>query len=240
MNRMKGKQIMKLIGLQKMTVLDFPGRVACVVFTFGCNFRCPFCHNASLVMGEGESDITEEEFFAYLKKRQGILDGVVVTGGEPLLQKDIEDFLRKIKSLGYEIKLDTNGTFPEKLKNIVNEGLVDYVAMDIKNAPEYYAITSGKEDIDLTKIKESVYFLINEAQVEYEFRTTVIAQFHSESVMDEIGEMIKGAKNYYLQGFVDSGDLIGENLSALPKANMQKMADRVSQYVQNVSLRGVN
>lgn len=240
MNRMKGKQIMKLIGLQKMTVLDFPGRVACIVFTFGCNFRCPFCHNASLVMGEGESDITEEEFFAYLKKRQGILDGVVVTGGEPLLQKDIEDFLRKIKSLGYEIKLDTNGTFPEKLKNIVNEGLVDYVAMDIKNAPEYYAITSGKEDIDLTKIKESVDFLINEAQVEYEFRTTVVAQFHSESVMDEIGEMIKGAKNYYLQGFVDSGDLIGENLSALPKANMQKMADRVSQYVQNVSLRGVN
>ncbi|MBP3329527.1 MAG: anaerobic ribonucleoside-triphosphate reductase activating protein [Clostridia bacterium] len=231
---------MKLIGLQKMTVLDFPGRVACIVFTFGCNFRCPFCHNASLVMGEGESDITEEEFFAYLKKRQGILDGVVVTGGEPLLQKDIEDFLRKIKSLGYEIKLDTNGTFPEKLKNIVNEGLVDYVAMDIKNAPEYYAITSGKEDIDLTKIKESVDFLINEAQVEYEFRTTVVAQFHSESVMDEIGEMIKGAKNYYLQGFVDSGDLIGENLSALPKANMQKMADRVSQYVQNVSLRGVN
>ncbi len=240
MNRMKGKQIMKLIGLQKMTVLDFPGRVACIVFTFGCNFRCPFCHNASLVMGEGESDITEEEFFAYLKKRQGILDGVVVTGGEPLLQKDIEDFLRKIKSLGYEIKLDTNGTFPEKLKNIVNEGLVDYVAMDIKNAPEYYAITSGKEDVDLTKIEESVDFLINEAQVEYEFRTTVVAQFHSESVMDEIGEMIKGAKNYYLQGFVDSGDLIGENLSALPKANMQKMADRVSQYVQNVSLRGVN
>lgn len=240
MNRMKGKQIMKLIGLQKMTVLDFPGRVACIVFTFGCNFRCPFCHNASLVMGEGESDITEEEFFAYLKKRQGILDGVVVTGGEPLLQKDIEGFLRKIKSLGFEIKLDTNGTFPEKLKNIVNEGLVDYVAMDIKNAPEYYAITSGKEDIDLTKIKESVDFLINEAQVEYEFRTTVVAQFHSESVMDEIGEMIKGAKNYYLQGFVDSGDLIGENLSALPKANMQKMADRVSQYVQNVSLRGVN
>lgn len=240
MNRMKGKQIMKLIGLQKMTVLDFPGRVACIVFTFGCNFRCPFCHNASLVMGEGESDITEEEFFAYLKKRQGILDGVVVTGGEPLLQKDIEDFLRKIKSLGYEIKLDTNGTFPEKLKNVVNEGLVDYVAMDIKNAPEYYAITSGKEDVDLTKIKASVDFLINEAQVEYEFRTTVVAQFHSESVMDEIGEMIKGAKNYYLQGFVDSGDLIGENLSALPKANMQKMADRVSQYVQNVSLRGVN
>ncbi|MBE6782508.1 MAG: anaerobic ribonucleoside-triphosphate reductase activating protein [Ruminococcaceae bacterium] len=231
---------MKLIGLQKMTVLDFPGRVACIVFTFGCNFRCPFCHNASLVMGDGNSDITEEDFFAYLKKRQGILDGVVVTGGEPLLQKGIEDFLRKIKSLGYEIKLDTNGTFPEKLKSIVKEGIVDYVAMDIKNAPEYYGITSGKEDIDIAKIKESVDFLINQEKVEYEFRTTVVAQFHSESMMDEIGEFIKGAKNYYLQGFVDSGDLIGSNMSALPKANMEKMADIVGKYVENVSLRGVN
>ena len=231
---------MKIIGLQKMTVLDFPGRVACIVFTYGCNFRCPFCHNASLVTGDGQCDITEDDFFAYLKKRQGILDGVVVTGGEPLLQKDIEDFLRKIKSLGYEIKLDTNGTFPEKLKSIVNEGLVDYVAMDIKNAPEYYAVTSGKENIDIDKIKESVDFLINQDKAEYEFRTTVVAQFHSESMMDEIGEFIKGAKNYYLQGFVDSGDLIGENMSALPKANMQKMADRVKPYVENVSLRGVN
>lgn len=231
---------MKIIGLQKMTVLDFPGRVACIVFTYGCNFRCPFCHNASLVTGDGQCDITEDDFFAYLKKRQGILDGVVVTGGEPLLQKDIEAFLRKIKSLGYEIKLDTNGTFPEKLKSIVNEGLVDYVAMDIKNAPEYYAVTSGKENIDIDKIKESIDFLINQDKAEYEFRTTVVAQFHSESMMDEIGEFIKGAKNYYLQGFVDSGDLIGENMSALPKANMQKMADRVKPYVENVSLRGVN
>ncbi|MBQ7957257.1 MAG: anaerobic ribonucleoside-triphosphate reductase activating protein [Clostridia bacterium] len=231
---------MKLIGLQKMTVLDFPGRVACIVFTFGCNFRCPFCHNASLVMGDGESDVSEDEFFAYLKKRQGILDGVVVTGGEPLLQKDIEDFLRKIKAFGYEIKLDTNGTFPEKLKSIVNEGLVDYVAMDIKNTPEHYAVTIGKDEFDIDCIRESVDFLINQDKVEYEFRTTVVAQFHSEEMMDEIGEFIKGAKNYYLQGFVDSGDLIGENMSALPKANMQKMADRIRPYVQNVNLRGVN
>ena len=231
---------MKLIGLQKMTVLDFPGRVACIVFTFGCNFRCPFCHNASLVLGDCDNEVTEEEIFAYLKKRQGILDGVVVTGGEPLLQKDIEDFLRKIKALGFEIKLDTNGTFPDKLKNIVNEGLVDYVAMDIKNSPEYYSVTAGVENLNLDKIKESVDFLINQDKVSYEFRTTVVAQYHSEAMMDEIGEFIKGAKNYYLQGFVDSGDLIGSNLSALPKANLQKMADRVSKYVENVSLRGVN
>ena len=231
---------MKLIGMQKMTVLDFPGRVACIVFTFGCNFRCPFCHNASLVVGDGNSGISEDEVFSYLKKRQGILDGVVVTGGEPLLQKDIEDFLRKIKDMGFEVKLDTNGTFPETLKKIVNEGLADYVAMDIKNAPEYYAVTSGVENLNLDKIKESVDFLINQNKVPYEFRTTIVAQYHSEDMMDEIGKFIKGAKNYYLQGFVDSGDTIVENLSALPKANMQKMADRISKYVENVSLRGIN
>lgn len=231
---------MKLVGLQKMTVLDFPGRVACIVFTFGCNFRCPFCHNASLVVGDSDNQITEDEIFAYLKKRQGILDGVVVTGGEPLLQKDIEDFLRKIKTLGFEIKLDTNGTFPDKLKNIVNEGLVDYVAMDIKNSPEYYSVTAGVEDLNLEKIKESVDFLIGQNKVPYEFRTTIVAQYHSEDMMDKIGEFIKGAENYYLQGFVDSGDLIGNNLSALPKANMQKMAERISKYVKNVSLRGIN
>ena len=230
---------MKLIGLQKMTVLDFPGRVACIVFTFGCNFRCPFCHNASLVTGDGESDVSEEEFFSFLKKRKGLLDGVCVTGGEPLLQNDIEDFLFKIKELGYQVKLDTNGMFPEKLKKVVKAGLVDYVAMDIKNSPEYYAVTVGKEELDFEKIKESVDFLINEADVEYEFRTTVVAEFHTESAFDDIGELIKGAKNYYLQSFVDSGDLIGNNLNALPKNIMQKMADRVSKYVQNVSLRGV-
>lgn len=231
---------MKLIGLQKMTVLDFPGRVACIVFTYGCNFRCPFCHNASLVTGDGESNVSEEEFFAYLKKRQGILDGVVVTGGEPLLQNGIEEFLFKIKSMGFEIKLDTNGTFPEKLKNIVNKGLVDYVAMDIKNTPENYAITIGKDEFDIGCIKESVDFLINQDKVEYEFRTTIVAQFHTLSMMDEIGEFIKGAKNYYLQGFVDSGDLISDKMSALPKANMEKMAEKVKPYVENVSLRGVN
>lgn len=233
-------EYMKLIGLQKMTVLDFPGRVACIVFTFGCNFRCPFCHNASLVLGEGDSDITEEEFFSYLQKRKGILDGVCVTGGEPLLQKDIEVFLGKIKALGYEIKLDTNGMFPDKLKEIVNAGLVDYVAMDIKNSPEYYAVTVGKEEIDFEKIKESVDFLINEASVDYEFRTTVVAEFHTESAFEEIGKFIKGAKKYYLQGFVDSGDLIGNNLTALPKNIMEKMAERVKPYVENVELRGVN
>lgn len=230
---------MKLVGLQKMTVLDFPGRVACIVFAFGCNFKCPFCHNASLVVGEGESYITEDEFFDYLKKRQGILDGVCVTGGEPLIQNDIEDFLKKIKSFGYQIKLDTNGSYPEKLKKLVREDLVDYVAMDIKNSPEFYSVTAGKDDVDFEKIKQSIDFLINEADIEYEFRTTVVAEFHNEEVFDDIGKLIKGAKNYYLQGFVDSGDLIGKNLTALPKQIMQKIAKRVEPYVENVGIRGV-
>lgn len=232
---------MKLIGLQKMTVLDFPGRVACIVFTYGCNFRCPFCHNASLVLGDGKSDVTEEEFFEFLKKRQGLLDGVSITGGEPLLQHGIEDFLRKIKSLGYEVKVDTNGMYPEVLKKIVNGGLVDYVAMDIKNSPENYPITVGLEKVDLDKIKESINFLINEANIEYEFRTTVVAEYHDEQVFDEIGKMIDGAENYYLQVFKDSGNLIGNNkMTPLPRDVMQRMCDRVKPYVKNVQLRGID
>ncbi len=232
---------MKLIGLQKLTVLDFPGRVACIVFTFGCNFRCPFCHNASLVLGEGQSDITEEEFFAFLEKRQGLIDGVSITGGEPLLQNGIEEFIEKIKTMGYQVKVDTNGMYPDVLKRIVKAGLVDYVAMDIKNSPENYPVTVGKDEVDLNKIKESIDFIINEAGIEYEFRTTVIAEYHIESVFDEIGKMIDGAQNYYLQVFKDSGDLIGQNqMTPLPKATMLKFAERVKPYVKNVEIRGID
>ncbi len=232
---------MKLTGLQKMTVLDFPGRVACIAFTFGCNFRCPFCHNASLVLGDGHSDITEEEFFAFLKKRQGLIDGVSITGGEPLLQKGIEEFIAKIKALGYEVKVDTNGTYPDVLKKIVKAGLVDYVAMDIKNSPENYPVTVGESEVDLDKIKQSIDFIINESGVEYEFRTTVIAEYHEESAFDEIGKMIKGADNYFLQVFKDSGDLIGQNkMTPLPKSVMLKFAERVKPYVKNVEIRGID
>ncbi len=232
---------MKLVGLQKMTVLDFPGRVACIAFTFGCNFRCPFCHNASLVLGEGKADVSEEEFFAFLKKRKGLLDGVSVTGGEPLLQSGIEEFLGKIKSLGYQVKVDTNGTYPDVLKRIVKANLVDYVAMDIKNSEENYPVTIGCENVDFEKIRESINFLIHEASIEYEFRTTVIAEFHTEGVFDEIGKLINGADNYYIQAFKDSGDLIsGRKMTPLPKQIMQNMANRVSPYVKNVELRGID
>ena len=165
---------MRISGFQKMTLLDFPGRVACTVFTFGCNLRCPFCHNASLVVGGGEAEFSKEEILAYLKKRTGLLDGVCITGGEPLLQSDIADFIKEIKALGYAVKLDTNGCYPEKLKELVLGGLVDYVAMDVKNCFSKYGQTVGIKDFDVSPIKESAAFLISSG-IDFEFRTTIVA-----------------------------------------------------------------
>ncbi|MBQ5791654.1 MAG: anaerobic ribonucleoside-triphosphate reductase activating protein, partial [Clostridia bacterium] len=162
---------MQINGFQKLTLLDFPGKVACIVFTPGCNFRCPFCHNASLVTHIDGERIEEEEILSYLKKRQGLLDGVVVTGGEPTLQGDLADFLGKVKALGYAVKLDTNGTSPEKLKTLVEKGLVDYVAMDIKNTAAKYPVTAGCGSAVLGKVEESIDFLLADT-VDYEFRTT--------------------------------------------------------------------
>ena len=230
---------MRIQGLQKLTLLDYPERVACTVFTAGCNFRCPFCHNASLVTHIPEkADTDEESFFRFLKKRQGILDGVCITGGEPLLQPDIEEFMRKIKDLGYKVKLDTNGSFPEKLKYLVNEGLVDYVAMDIKNSISCYGETIGVDGRYNEAVKQSVDFLM-EGHVEYEFRTTVTKNFHSEADFDEIGQWIRGAKHYYLQGFVDSGDLIEEHIEGVSKEEMELFLKKIKPYVPNVEIRGM-
>ena len=227
---------MKIAGLQKMTLLDFPGKVACTVFLDGCNFRCPFCHNASLVRGEGEN-ISEEEFFKFLRKREGILDGVAITGGEPLLQRDIVDFIKKIKELDYEVKLDTNGSFPEKLKALVAEGLIDYVAMDIKSSPEGYSRAAGC-NIDTEKIKESVDFLLSGA-VDYEVRTTVAKGVVLPEDMEGIGQLIKGAKRYFLQGFVDSGDILGEGVGPYSKEEMESMLEAVKKYIPSAELRGM-
>ena len=185
-------------GLQKMTLLDFPGRVACTVFSSGCNFRCPFCHNAGLVLPEADRSmlLDQAEVLAFLRKRQGLLDGVCLTGGEPLLFEENLDFMREIKALGYAVKLDTNGAFPERLKQAVAEGLADYVAMDIKNAPEAYAETAGLR-VDPEKIRASVAFLLSGA-VPYEFRTTVVLPFHTAERMEEIGQWIAGAEKYFL------------------------------------------
>ena len=195
-------------GFQKLTRLDFPGKVACILFTPGCNFKCPFCHNGGLVTHmESQTFLTREEVLSYLQKRVGLLDGIVVTGGEPLLQEGVDEFLRQVKSMGYAVKLDTNGTFPKKLKALVEEGLVDYVAMDIKNTPEKYPLTAGCPGVSLENVEESIAFLLSDA-VDYEFRTTVTAELHTPQDIGVIARWIRGAKRYYLQNFKDSGDLV--------------------------------
>ena len=230
---------MVIQGLQKLTLLDYPGKVACTVFTAGCNFRCPFCHNASLVIDTYKNqDISEEEIFSFLKKRQGVLDGVCVTGGEPLIQQGIEGFLQRIKELGYEVKLDTNGSFPDKLQRIVEAGLVDYVAMDIKNSQESYGKTIGIEEYDLANINRSVRYLLK-GNVPYEFRTTVVQEFHRRSDFESIGRWIAGAGHYYLQQFVDSGDLIQDGLHGYNEDIMKQALEIVKKSVQTAELRGL-
>ncbi|MBE6686615.1 MAG: anaerobic ribonucleoside-triphosphate reductase activating protein [Ruminococcaceae bacterium] len=228
---------MILGGLQKLTLLDYPGKTACTVFTEGCNFRCPFCHNASLVK-QRAAELPEEEFFSFLKKRQGLLDGVCVTGGEPLLQPDIEAFLAEIKALGYSVKLDTNGSFPDKLKEIVSKGLCDYVAMDIKNSKSKYLATAGVTRDILSDIEESVAFLLSDA-VDYEFRTTVVDPYHDHSDFYEIGHWIKGAKRYYLQNFIDSGDLLSDGMQAYSKETLEGFALILKGFLPDVGIRGI-
>ena len=227
-------------GLQKLTLLDYPGKVACTLFTRGCNFRCPFCHNASLVVRPEEQRMYDNaEILAFLKKRQGVLDGVAITGGEPTLMGGLYDFINEVKNLGYDVKLDTNGTRPGVLRRLVNDGLVDYVAMDIKNSPEKYAYTCGlPEGYDLSKIIESKEFLM-EGRVDFEFRTTVAKPFHEESDFIKIGEWLKGNEKYFLQQFKDSGDIIGQEISSYNDIEMEKFLTLLFPFVPNAQLRGV-
>lgn len=228
---------MKLGGLAKMTLLDFPGRVGCTVFTQGCGFRCPFCHNASLVT-HPEGELAEGEFFDFLKKRRGLLDGVCISGGEPLGQGDLADFIREIRALGYAVKLDTNGAHPRGLIRLVEEGLLDYVAMDIKNSPEKYAMTAGLPTMP-EGVLESVRFLLS-GVVPYEFRTTVVKELHESSDFAAIGEWIRGAERYFLQTFTDSGDLIGDGLSAPSEETLLACLAAVRPFVPAAALRGAN
>ncbi len=229
---------MLIKGLQKLTLLDYPTKTACTIFTGGCNFRCPFCHNASLVLDVNEGEKYEtDEVLSFLKKRVGLLDGVCVTGGEPLLQKDINEFLAEIKDMGYDIKLDTNGYSPEKLIEIVEAGLVDYIAMDIKNCKEKYSETAGI-DIDISKIEKSVEFIMN-CGIDYEFRTTVVKEYHTLSDIEKIASWLGGAKRYFLQNFVDSGDLIKNGLSAVSKETLDSMKKVCEWHIKNTETRGV-
>ena len=231
---------MLISGLQKLTLLDYPGKVACTVFTGGCNFRCPFCHNSTLVLPDQIAhDSSEEAVLAFLKKRVGVLDGVAVTGGEPLLHADIGDFLKEVKALGFLVKLDTNGSFPDRLISLVEAGLVDRVAMDIKNAPDLYAKTAGLEHLDLTGIERSKDFLL-EGRVDYEFRTTVVKGLHTTESLTEAAHWIEGAKEYYLQQYRDSGAILDSTgLSGFDADEMHALADAVRAIVPVVQVRGV-
>lgn len=235
----EARNYLKICGLQKLTLLDYPGQVACTVFTGGCNLRCPFCHNASLVLGETcTEEIGEAAFFAFLEKRRGVLDGVCVSGGEPLLQPELPAFLRRIKALGFLVKLDTNGTFPGRLKELAEQELIDTVAMDLKSSPEHYAETVGVPDFDVSAVRESIAFLL-EGSVDYEFRTTVVKGLHTGAILREAAKSIQGAKRYFLQQFVDSGDLIGGGMSAFSPDEMKRFLSIVSPCVQNAALRGL-
>ena len=231
--------VIKIYGLQKLSLLDYPEKTACTIFTGGCNWRCPFCHNASLVTNLNDANtIDEEDVFCFLSKRQNILDGVCISGGEPLMQPDIIEFVNKIKSLGYSIKIDTNGSYPKVLEELINKKLVDYVAMDIKNSPENYPKTVGLADINLSNIIQSAAILKTN-KVDYEFRTTVVKEFHISEDFNAIAQWLKGANKYYLQSFVDSGNIIGNNFSAYTKEELEGFKAILSLTIQNVEIRGM-
>ena len=229
---------MKIHGLQKMTLLDFPGKVACTVFLGGCDMRCPFCHNSELLDMGADAVMDDAELLKFLEKRVGLLDGVAFTGGEPLLRSDLSALLHKVRALGYAVKLDTNGNHPETLKKIVEAGLVDYVAMDVKNSPARYAETVGLPDFDMTAVRESIAFLLSSA-VDYEFRTTVVQELHDEASFEGIGKLIRGAKRYYLQKFTDRDSVAFAGLHAPSDDALARYAEIVKPYVVSAELRGV-
>ena len=232
---------MVFAGMQKLSLLDYPGVVACTLFTLGCNFRCPWCHNAGLVLPEQflEGTLDGEEVLSFLKKRQGILDGVAVTGGEPLLHEELADFLPEVKALGYRVKLDTNGSFPERLIDLVERGLVDRVAMDVKNGPSHYGRTIGLKGAVPAAVEKTKDYLLS-GPVDYEFRTTVVRGFHTEESLLEAADWIQGAKAWYLQQFRDSGALInGEGLSAFSNEEMEHLLSILQKKLPAVKLRGI-
>lgn len=231
---------MRISGLQKLTLLDFPNLVACTIFLPGCQFKCPFCQNASLVLDLTQVDeISEDYIFDYLKERKGKLDGVCVTGGEPTLQSDLKDFIKKIKDLGYKVKLDTNGYNPKVLKELLDLSLLDYVAMDIKNSKEKYPITTGVKSLKFENILKSINLLKN-SNIEYEFRTTVIKEFHNKEDFIGIAKLIKGVKNYYLQEYRDSETCIKRGFHAYSKEEMDEFVSILKNEGINASIRGID
>jgi len=223
-------------GYQKLTLLDFPGKIACTVFLGKCNFRCPFCHNSELF--NPAETYPEEEILAMIKKRAAVIEGVAITGGEPTLHAGLPDFMRRVHEMGLLVKLDSNGYRPEVLRAIIDEGLADYIAMDIKSSPSGYAAVAGVPDLDMSKINESVALLM-EGKVPFEFRTTVIPELHSEEDFDAIGEWIKGDEPYFLQGYKDS-EMVYDRKFSQPSAElMESIRERLLPYIPNTKIRGV-
>lgn len=241
---------MQIYGFNKTTLLDYPEHVAATIFTGGCNFRCPFCHNGGLVMDTaGQQCVSAEEVLTHLRKRKGILDGVCITGGEPTLQPDLQEFIGQIKELGYLIKLDTNGYRPEVLRNLLEAGMLDYVAMDIKGARENYGRAAGLEHPDISRIEESVALLQNSG-IPYEFRTTVVKGIHTQEELESIGRWLAGSRAYYLQAFRENENLLAYYMTsgigsvaagyrAFSKDEMEEMADIVRNYIPKTVLRGL-
>ena len=230
---------MRICGLQKLAMVDYPGKLAATVFTGGCNLRCPFCHNALLVTRLTESpSLSEDEILSFLASRKNLLDGMVLSGGEPLMQPGCTDFLQRVRELGLSIKVDTNGCYPDILGDILSRGLVDYVAMDLKNSREKYADTVGIPGFDLSSIEESIQILKNSG-VDYEFRTTAVQGFHTSNDIRAIGQWVQGAPRYFLQQFVDSGNLISPGLNPLSEKELQNLAQTAQPWFGQVSIRGI-
>ncbi len=231
---------MQIHGFNKTTLLDYPRHLAATVFLGGCNMRCPFCHNASLVTGAASQPaLPEQEVLTYLAKRKNILEGVCITGGEPTLYPELPGFIARLKELGYKVKLDTNGTNPAMLKSLVRQGLIDYIAMDIKNSKEKYALTSGAGTLVLEPIMESADYLLS-SPLEYEFRTTVVKEYHTAQDMLSIGRWLSGAKAYYLQSYKDSGDILSPGLSSHPTEVLKEYVRLLIPFIPTVSLRGAD
>ena len=229
---------MKICGMEKMSLVDYDGKVSATLFTAKCNFRCGFCHNSPLVIdADNQASLNNEEIFSYLKKRQGILDGVCITGGEPTLEKELPLFIEKVKNLGYAVKLDTNGTNPETVKNLAKNGLVDYFAMDIKNDKENYNDIIGLTKFDTSKVEQTVEFFLTN-NVDYEFRTTLIAEYHKKENIKNIGEWIKGAKKYFFQKFKAGENCISQGLTAIEESKAKEFLEIIKIYVPNTKLRG--
>ena len=237
-NIIENKEL-KIFGHEKLSLVDYPNILSSVIFTGGCNFRCPFCHNKQLVfLNENLNEINSLDILDFIKKRKNVIDGICISGGEPLIHPGLADFLRQIKEFGLKIKLDTNGSLPSKLNDLIKENLVDYVAMDIKNSKEKYAMTIDIENFDISPIQESINLLMN-SQIDYEFRTTFVKEFHNGEDVKQIGQWLKGAKKYYIQSFKDNDNVIRRGLSSFNKNDLIEFKNILNEYINDVEIRGV-